>query len=94
MWSSDDREIGTVERVLVTDREDLFDGIVINTHDGARFVDAPEVRRIAERRVTLSITAAEAEQLAPPERGAPEFKADPGAGRMSRLLRGGWRRRR
>jgi hypothetical protein len=93
VWSSDDQEIGTVESVLATDREDLFDGIVIHASQGRRFVDAPEVARIAERRVTLSITAAEAEQLPPPEQGAPEFKADPGAGRLARLFGGGWRRR-
>jgi hypothetical protein len=31
-----------------------------STHQGRRFVDAPEVARITARRVTLSITAAEA----------------------------------
>jgi len=65
---------------------------VIRTSGGSRFVDAPEVARIAERRVTLSITAAEAEQLPAPEAGAPEFKANPGAGRLARLFGGGWRR--
>src|SRR6266576_272632 len=38
VWSSDDREIGTVESVLATDREDIFDGIVIRTSLGRRFV--------------------------------------------------------
>ena len=33
----------------------------LNTRDGLRFVDAPEVARITERRVTLSITAHEAQ---------------------------------
>jgi hypothetical protein len=47
-----------------------------------RFVDAPEVARTAERAVTLSISAAEAAQLAPPEGG-------PGVGgAMKRLFRG------
>jgi hypothetical protein len=93
VWTSDEHEIGTVDSVLATDREDIFDGIVIQTGDGRRFVDAPEVARIAERRVTLSITATEAAQLPPPERGAPEFKANPAAGRLARLFGGGWRRR-
>ncbi len=92
VWSSDDQEIGTVEGVLATDREDIFDGIVIRTTGGRRFVDAPEVRRIAERRVTLSITSAEAEQLPEPERGPKEYRANPGAGRLARLFGGGWRR--
>jgi hypothetical protein len=93
VWSADDREIGTVEEVLVTDREDIFDGIVIRTGAARRFVDAPEVARIAERRVTLSITHAEAATLPEPARGAPEFKADPAAGRWSRFFGGGWKRR-
>ena len=94
VWSSDENQIGHVDRVLVTDREDLFDGIVIVTSRGERFVDAPEVARIAERRVTLSITAQEAEQLPPPAQGPAEFKADPRAGRVSRFFGGGWRRKR
>jgi hypothetical protein len=93
VWTSDEHEIGTVESVLATDREDIFDGIVIETGDGRRFVDAPEVARIAERRVTLSITSAEVAELPPPERGAPEFKANPAAGRLARLFGGSWRRR-
>src|SRR5215213_1717477 len=81
VWSSDGREVGTVAEVLATDREDIFDGIVIVTSAGRRFVDAPEVARIAERRVTISISFDEAERLPEPERGAPEFRADPAAGR-------------
>jgi hypothetical protein len=74
--SSDGVEVGTVHRVLDNAREHIFDGIVIRTDDGTRFVDAPEVARIAERRVTLTITAAETRTLPEPRRSA----------------RGGWRR--
>jgi hypothetical protein len=93
VWTSDDQEIGTVDTVLATDREDIFDGIVVRTGGGRRFVDAPEVVRIAERRVTLSITAADAEHLPEPPRGGQVFQADPAAGRWSRFFGGGWRRR-
>jgi hypothetical protein len=86
--------VGTVSEVLATDREDIFDGIVIQTPAGRRFVDAPEVARIAENRVTLSISFSEAEQLPEPDRAAPVFKADPAAGRWSRFFGGGWRRHR
>jgi Mrp family chromosome partitioning ATPase len=65
--SSDGRQVGTVRRVQENARENIFDGIVIDTPDGARFVDAPEVARIAERAVTLTIDAAEAAQLPAPE---------------------------
>jgi hypothetical protein len=93
VWTSDEHEIGTVDSVLAADREDIFDGIVIQTTDGRRFVDAPEVARIAERRVTLTITSAEAAQLPAPEGGAPEFKVNPAAGRLARFFGGSWRRR-
>src|ERR671923_612075 len=59
--SSDGVELGTVRRVQEAKREHIFDGIVIDTSKGKRFVDAPEVARIAERAVTLTFTAAEAE---------------------------------
>ena len=61
--SSDGQPIGTVLRVQDNAREHIFDGIVIKTADGRRFVDAPEVARITERRVTLTIDAAEAREL-------------------------------
>jgi hypothetical protein len=44
--------------------------------------------------VTLSITAAEAEALPPPEKGAPEFQIRRGAGKVSRFFGGGWKRKR
>ena len=65
--TSDGKEIGTVHRVLDNAREHIFDGIVIATPDGRRFVDAPEVARITDKRVTLTIDAAEAARL--PEHG-------------------------
>ena len=58
--SSDGVQLGTVRRVEEAAREHIFDGIVIDTEDGKRFVDAPEVARIAERWVTLTFPAAEA----------------------------------
>ncbi len=64
--TSDGVEIGKVHRVQDNAREHIFDGIVITTPDGRRFVDAPEVARITEERVTLTIDAAEARELPPP----------------------------
>jgi hypothetical protein len=61
--TSDGAQIGTVHRVLDNAREHIFDGIVLDTPDGRRFVDAPEVARITARRVTLSIDASEAAEL-------------------------------
>jgi hypothetical protein len=66
--SSDGEQVGTVRRVLDNAREHIFDGIVMDAADGRRFVDAPEVARIHERAVFLTITAAEARAL--PEQGS------------------------
>ena len=67
--TSDGVEIGTVQRVLDNAREHIFDGIIIATPDGRRFVDAPEVARITEKRVLLTIDAAGAKELPPPRYG-------------------------
>jgi Domain of unknown function (DUF1707) len=38
-----------------------FDGIIVRTRIGKRFVDAPEVRRISQGAVSLGITVADVE---------------------------------
>jgi len=92
--SADGEALGTVDRVIDNSKEHIFDGIVLRGPAGLLWVDAPEVARIAERRVTLTLTAQEAEvALGPYEAGAPEFRADARAGRLSRFFGGGgWRR--
>jgi hypothetical protein len=67
--TSDGAQIGTVYRVLDNAREHIFDGIIIDTPDGRRFVDAPEVARITAKRVTLTIDASGAQELPPPRYG-------------------------
>ena len=67
--TSDDVQIGTVQKVLDNAREHIFDGIVVKTEKGERFVDAPEVARITERQVTLNIDAGAAAELPPPRTG-------------------------
>jgi len=65
--SSDGEQVGTLVETLDNYRENIMDGLVMETPSGEqKFVDAPEVERTAERAVTLNITAAEAEQLGPP----------------------------
>jgi hypothetical protein len=86
--TSDGVEIGKVHRVQDNAREHIFDGIVITTPDGRRFVDAPEVARITEKRVTLTIDAEEARSL--PEhrglRGSMETRAKRRVNRLKRRM--------
>ena len=92
--SSDGVQIGTVAEVLEARAEQIFDGIVVRTPTGTCWVDAPEVARIAQRAVTLTIDAREAAAL--PEhdpKGNREYRADARSVRRHRLFGGGWRRR-
>ncbi len=86
--ASDGTRIGTVAQVLDNVREHIFDGIVVRTDAGRRFVDAPEVGEITNLRVVLTIDAAEAAEL--PEHtgllGAIEQRAQRRAGRLRRRL--------
>jgi hypothetical protein len=93
VYSSDEQELGKVDAVLDNYAEQIFDGIVMEATGGElRFVDAPEVARTAERGVTLTLTAAEAAQLPPPEKAPATFKVNPKAGRVSRMFGRGWRK--
>ena len=91
--TSDGELLGKVAGVLDNPREHIFDGLMVDTPAGPRFVDAPEVARITASSVTLAIDAAEAANL--PERdsaGGPQFRANPRAGRVGHFFGGGWRR--
>ena len=71
VYDSEEKVVGTVAEILDNYREHIFDGVVVETPDGARhFVDAPEVARTAERGVTLTITIEEVDRLPPPDKGS------------------------
>jgi hypothetical protein len=85
--TADGVKLGTVHRVLDNAREHIFDGIVVTTPSGRRFVDAPEVARITAQRVTLTIDSAEAAAL--PEHGGVRTAMETRARRAGRR----WKRR-
>ena len=95
--SSDGQAVGTVRRVQDNVREHIFDGIVIDTPGGRRFVDAPEVARIFERVVVLTIDAAQARELPEPRSGVgARVEGAPAVRRTKRLgrsLRDRWDQR-
>ena len=98
VYASDRSLIGTVKHVLFLPEEDIFDGIVIETDDGERFVDAPDVDQIFERCVLTTLTPDQVGALPRGEHGPPTYRADPslGAGHSLRdyylrvFRKGGW----
>ena len=63
-------EIGTLEHVLVVPSLDLFDGIVVATDWGLRFIGADQVEMITIRNVRSTLDDAEAAKLPPPDGAA------------------------
>jgi hypothetical protein len=58
--------VGRVKRVLAVEDEDIFDGIVVHTHDGDRFADADQIGPIHEHAVALNLTAEQCRALPEP----------------------------
>jgi len=93
VFSCDGHEIGTVDRVLENEREHIFDGIVLHTAHGERFLDAPDIERITSSRVTATLDLAATAALPDHKPGPPSFEANTSTGRFSRLFGRGWKRR-
>src|ERR1700742_4137794 len=68
VYTSDGQRIGTVKRVLADVEDDIFDGLIVDTDDGDRFGDAPNVGARDEQRPELTLTAEEAAPLPEPTR--------------------------
>ncbi len=73
--SSTGTQIGTLEHVLEIPDLDVFDGIVIATPAGLRFIDADLVREITVSHIQSSLDDTQASQLPPPE-GPPVYRVD------------------
>ena len=58
VFGADGVQVGTFAKAMHHGREHLFDGMVVKTEEGRRFVDAPEVDRITNKRVLLTIDSA------------------------------------
>lgn len=65
--TSSGREIGTLEHVLEVPELDLFDGLVVATEWGLRFIDADQVELITVRHIRCRLGDAEAARLPPPD---------------------------
>lgn len=73
--SSTGTQIGTLEHVLEIPDLDLFDGIVITTAGGLRFVDADDVQRITRSEIRCSLDDEQAARLPAPD-GPPVYRVD------------------
>lgn len=67
--------IGKLEHVLEVPDLDVFDGIVVATHHGVRFIDAGRITRFTRSQVNTDLDDAEAGQLPPPD-GPPVYHVD------------------
>jgi len=73
--STSGAQIGTLEHVLEIPDLDVFDGIVIATHAGLRFIDADQIREITRSHIQSSLDDTQASQLPPPD-GPPVYRVD------------------
>jgi hypothetical protein len=73
--SSSGAKIGTLEHVLQVPELDIFDGIVVATRHGLRFISADHVAEITYTHIRASLSDAQASQLPPPD-GPPVYRVD------------------
>jgi hypothetical protein len=56
--AADGTRVGTFHKAIHHHREHMLDGVVMETDDGRVFVDAPEIARITNKRVILTVDTA------------------------------------
>jgi len=86
--TSDGHDFGTVQAVLVDERVSVFDGVVVRTAEGTRFVDAHQIDSIRTTRVRTTLSAEQAANLPVPD-GSTLVEIKPGgslAKRWGRLF--------
>ena len=64
--TSDGQQFGNLEAALQVEDLDVFDGLVVQTAQGTRFVDADQVGTIYASHVLTTLTAQEAADLPEP----------------------------
>lgn len=61
------RQFGTVQAVLVDEKVSVFDGIVVQTAEGSRFVDADQIGSIYTTHVATTLSAEQVAELPQPD---------------------------
>lgn len=77
MFSSDGERVGEVRHVLAAEEEDIFDGVVLETGEGHRFADAPQIDSIHEGGVVLKLDAQATRSLPEPSENPATMGAGP-----------------
>lgn len=70
VFTTSGKEIGTLEHVLEVPGAGVFDGIIIATDWGLRFIDAGQIELITVRHVRCRLDDAAAARLPPPDGAA------------------------
>ena len=65
--TSDGQQFAAVQAVLVDEKVAVFDGIVVQTAEGPRFVDADQISSIYTTHVRTTLSAEQAAKLPPPD---------------------------
>src|SRR5262245_24988027 len=65
--TSDGHQFATVQAVLVDEKVSVFDGIVVETTEGTRFVDADQIGSIYTTYVSTTLSAEQAANLPLPD---------------------------
>ena len=84
--TSDGRDFASVQAVLVDEKVSVFDGIVVQTAEGTRFVDADQIGSIYTTHVRTTLSAEQATDLPPPD-GSTVIDIKPGTSMPDRLRR-------
>jgi len=79
MLSLTGQQFGTLEKVLEIPSEDLFDGVIVKTHYGRRFVDRDQIDEITTEYIRCDLDDDAAAKLPEPS-GDPAYEANAGYG--------------
>jgi len=91
--TSDGHHFATVHAVLVDEKVSVFDGIVVHTEEGARFVDADQIASIYTTNVRTTLSREQAANLPLPD-GSTLVDIKPSRSMAARLARMFGRRKR
>jgi len=99
VYTSDGQPVGQVKRLLAAPEEDIYDGLIIETPEGERFVDGPHASDLYERGVVLDITADQLHHLPDPTPSPAALEVQPDdtvkhsvGDELGDLLRRAWNR--